>query len=140
LNGLKKGGKVLVNTSLSDEQLAKDLPENFKQILKQTGAKLYAIPAFKVAGEAGLGNRINVIMQACFFKICNIIEYKTVEEAMKKSAIKAYGKKGEKILNANMAAIDAATHDLREVNTDLVVKTKSQPFTSNKKMNEYYKN
>jgi pyruvate-ferredoxin/flavodoxin oxidoreductase len=140
LNGLKKNGKVLLNTSLSDEQLAKDLPENFKKILKATNATVYAIPAFKVAGEAGLGNRINVIMQACFFKITNIIPYDVAEKEMKTFATKAYSKKGEKILAANMKAIEAATTDLREVNRRLLLSTKTTSFTKQKNLPQNIKN
>lgn len=140
LAGLKKGGKVLLNTSMSEEQLAKDLPENFKDHLKQTKAQLFVIPAFDVAHRAGLGNRINVIMQACFFKIASIIPYEQAEASMKTFATKAYGKKGEAILNANMKAIESATTDLKEINTKKIIRTQSQPLVSNLKMSEYYKN
>jgi pyruvate-ferredoxin/flavodoxin oxidoreductase len=140
LDGIKKNGKVLLNTSMSEEQLAKDLPENFKEHLKKSKAQLYIIPAFDVARNAGLGNRINVIMQACFFKIANIIPYDVAEKSMKDFATKAYGKKGEAILTANMRAIEAATTDLKEVNTKKIIRTKSQSLITNLKMSEYYKN
>jgi pyruvate-ferredoxin/flavodoxin oxidoreductase len=140
LNGLKKGGCVLLNTSLSDEQLARDLPQIFKKHLADSQAKMFVIPAFNVAKAAGLGNRINVIMQACFFKISNIIPYAKAEEEMKKFATKAYGKKGEKILAANMKAIDAATTDLREIDINKVINTKTESFTQSHRMSDYFKN
>jgi pyruvate-ferredoxin/flavodoxin oxidoreductase len=140
LKGLKKGGNVLLNTSLTDEQLARDLPESFKKTIKETGAKLYVVPAFDVAKAASLGNRINVIMQACFFKIANIIPYEKAEHEMKAFATKAYGKKGEKILAANMRAIDAATTDLRQINVELLLETKTESFTKTKKMSKYFEN
>jgi pyruvate-ferredoxin/flavodoxin oxidoreductase len=140
LAGLKTGGKVLLNTSMSEEQLAKDLPVNFKHHLKKTKAQLFIIPAFDVARRAGLGNRINVIMQACFFKIANIIAYEKAEDSMKAFATKAYGKKGEEVLKANMKAIESATTDLKEVNTKKIIRGKSQPLVTNLKMSEYYKN
>jgi pyruvate-ferredoxin/flavodoxin oxidoreductase len=140
LKGLKKGGNVLLNTSLSNEQLARDLPESFKKTIKETGAQVYVVPAFDVANAAGLGNRINVIMQACFFKIANIVPYEKAEQEMKAFATKAYGKKGEKILSANMRAIDAATTDLRKVDTSLLLNTKTESFTQSRKMSEYFKN
>ena len=114
LAGLKKNGTVLLNTSLSVEELAKDLPENFKKHLKDTGSKLYIIPAMKVAQAAGLKNRINTIMQSCFFKITGIIDYSIAEKEMKDFAIKSYSKKGDAIVQSNMKAIDAATHELIE--------------------------
>jgi pyruvate-ferredoxin/flavodoxin oxidoreductase len=140
LKGLKKNGNVLLNTSLSNEQLAKDLPETFKKHLKEADAKLFAIPAFDVAANAGLGNRINVIMQACFFKIANIIPYTKAEEEMKLFATKAYSKKGEKVLAANMKAIDAATTDLRELDVKKIVNTKTESLTASRKMSTYFKN
>ncbi|GHU32889.1 hypothetical protein FACS1894166_07150 [Bacilli bacterium] len=140
LKGLKKNGNVLLNTSLSDEQLAKDLPEIFKKHLKEANAKLFVIPAFDVALKAGLGNRINVIMQACFFKIANIIPYAKAEEEMKMFATKSYAKKGEKVLAANMRAIEAATTDLRELNVTNIINTKTESFTANRPMSDYFKN
>jgi pyruvate-ferredoxin/flavodoxin oxidoreductase len=139
LEGIKQGGCVLLNTSLTDDQLARDLPEAFKQHLKETNAKMFVIPAFDVAKNVGLGNRINVIMQACFFKISGIIPYAKAEEEMKKFATKAYGKKGEKILTANLKAIDAATNDLREVDVQKIISTKTESFTQSHKMSEYFK-
>jgi pyruvate-ferredoxin/flavodoxin oxidoreductase len=140
LDGLKSGGCVLLNTSLTDEQLARDLPETFKKHLAESKAKMFVIPAFDVAKAAGLGNRINVIMQACFFKISNIIPYAKAEEEMKKFATKAYGKKGEKILAANMKAIDSATTDLREVDVNKIISTKTESFTQTRQMSNYFKN
>jgi pyruvate-ferredoxin/flavodoxin oxidoreductase len=140
LDGLKQGGCVLLNTSLSNEQLGRDLPKEFKNKLKKANAKLYVIPAFDVAKAANLGTRINVIMQACFFKITNIIPYELAEKEMKDFATKSYAKKGPAILEANMKAIDAATTDLREVDIDSLIKIKSVPFTKNVNVSDYYKN
>jgi pyruvate-ferredoxin/flavodoxin oxidoreductase len=140
LAGLKKGGYVLLNTSLTDEQLARDLSDEFKKHLKNAHPRMFVIPAFDVARTAGLGNRINVIMQACFFKITNIIPYQLAEAEMKEFATKAYGKKGEKILAANMKAIESATTDLREVDIKKIINAKTESFTKTRKYNEYFKN
>jgi pyruvate-ferredoxin/flavodoxin oxidoreductase len=140
LDGLKNGGNVLLNTSLTEEQLGRDLPETFKKHLKDANANLYIIPAFDVAKAAGLGNRINVIMQACFFKIANIIPYEQAEKSMKDFATKAYGKKGEKILSANMKAIESATTDLKKLDVNKIINTKTESFTTNIKGTPYFKN
>lgn len=138
LAGLKKNGTVLLNTSLSKEELAKDLPENFKKHLKDTGSKLYIIPAMKVAQAAGLKNRINTIMQSCFFKITGIIDYKIAEKEMKDFAIKSYSKKGEAIVQSNMKAIDAATNDLIEVNVDKIINTPTVKKETDKITSKYF--
>ncbi|MCF0227608.1 MAG: 2-oxoacid:acceptor oxidoreductase family protein, partial [Malacoplasma sp.] len=92
LKTLKPNGKVLLNTNLTQEQLGRDLPENFKKHLKECKAELYVVPADRIAREIGLRNRTNTIMQACFFKIANIIPFELAQQQMKDFAIKAYGK------------------------------------------------
>lgn len=140
LDGLKTNGKVLLNTSLTDEQLGRDLPKEFKKRLKRAKAKLYVCPAFDVAKAAGLKNRINVVMQACFFKIADIIPYEQAAKSMKDFASKAYASKGEEILNANMKAIDNAIHDLREIDINQLVKITTKTFTVNHEGTKYYNN
>ena len=117
LEGLKPNGCVLLNSVWPADQISAHLPKAFKEKIRNLNAKLYTIDAYKVAGDAGLGNRINVIMQSCFFKITNIIDYATCEKQMKDSVIKLYSRKGDAVVQANMKAIDAATNDLHEVDT-----------------------
>ena len=42
-----------------------------------------------------MGNRINTIMQAAFFKLAEVIPYEQADEYMKAYAKKTYGKKGD---------------------------------------------
>ena len=139
LKGLKQNGSVLINSPYSAEEIGHHLPKSFKDTLVEKQAKVYVIDANKVAFDAGLGNKINVIMQSCFFKITNIIPYEQAEKSMKDSAIKAYGKKGEKVIEANMKAIDAAVSDLREVNVAKMASQKTVDIFKEKKMSDYYK-
>jgi len=138
LKDIKPNGKVLINTSLSLEQLARDLPENFKKQIKAKKLELYTIPANKVATAAGLGNRINTIMQACFFKITNIIDFDKAINEMKTFATKAYAKKGEAIIKANINGIDMATQELAKVDTKVIVNTKSDSFVPKYVDNDFY--
>lgn len=138
LEGLCDHGTVLLNSIYDKDEVAKYLPTEFKRKLIQTKSKLYVIDAYKVAANAGLGNRINVIMQSCFFKIANIIDYKVVEKAMKDSAIKLYSRKGDAVVAANMAAIDAATKYLQEVDMNVLAKTKTITHKSLKKTSQFY--
>ena len=66
----------------------------------------YIINATKIAEEIGLGNRTNTIMQSAFFKIANVIPFEDAMSQMKKAIIKTFGRKGEEIVNMNIAAID----------------------------------
>jgi len=135
---LKKNGTVLLNTSLTAEELASDLPENFKQHLKETNARLFIIPAMKVAKAAGMKNRINTIMQSCFFKISGIIDYAVAEKMMKDFVVKSYSKKGDAVVASNMKAIDAATNDLIEVDTNKIINTPTIVKKDDRQTSKYY--
>ena len=115
---LKQGGKFLLNSSWNTvEELGKHLPASMKRLLAQKNAKVYNIDAIKIAGEIGLGNRINAIMQAAFFYINSdgLMPYAQAEDYMKQAVKKSYGKKGDAVVNMNYAAIDKATEELHEI-------------------------
>ncbi|MBA7641098.1 Pyruvate-flavodoxin oxidoreductase [subsurface metagenome] len=75
----------------------------------------YVIDAYKIAKEVGLGARINTIMQVCFFYLSKVILIEEATKAIKRFIKKTYGKKGEKIVNTNFAAVDNALSNLHEV-------------------------
>ena len=77
--------------------------------------RLYVIDAVKVAREVGLGNRINTIMQTCFFAISGVLPRQEAIEKIKDSIRKTYGKRGEPVVRQNFAAVDAALDHLHEV-------------------------
>ncbi len=115
VSALKQGGIFLLNCPWTAEELDCQLPKEVKQTLAKKKAKFYIIDAVKIAGEVGMGGRINTIMQAAFFKIANVIPYADAERYMKEAVVKSYGKRGEKIINMNFAAIDNAIAGLHEV-------------------------
>jgi pyruvate-ferredoxin/flavodoxin oxidoreductase len=115
------------------------LPKAFKEKIKKLNAKLYIIDAYKVATNAGLGNRINVIMQSCFFKITNIIPYEICEKQMKDSVVKLYSRKGDAVVTANMKAIDAATSDLYEIDINKLDLTINASPIDESHMSDFYK-
>ena len=133
---LKKGGTFLLNAPFDKETLLKVLPDNFINTLKAKGAKLYAINANEVSKNAGLGQRINVVMQSCFFKLTNIIEYSEVENMLIEAAKKTYKRKGEEIVNANVRAIKDSTAHMYEINLD-ELKTGNET-AENKITDKYY--
>ncbi|MGI6707299.1 MAG: pyruvate:ferredoxin (flavodoxin) oxidoreductase [Clostridia bacterium] len=115
LDGIKEGGTFLLNSSWTAEEMDEKLPASMKRTIAQKNLKFYNIDAVKIASEVGLGGRINMVMQAAFFKIANVIP---VEDAFKyiKDAIKeTYGHKGDKIVNMNFAAVDRASEALEEI-------------------------
>ena len=73
LKGLKKGGTFVLNCPWAESELEEHLPASIKRYLAQNQIKFYIIDAISIASKIGLGNRINMIMQAAFFKLANII-------------------------------------------------------------------
>ncbi|HEY8423374.1 MAG TPA: pyruvate:ferredoxin (flavodoxin) oxidoreductase, partial [Clostridia bacterium] len=115
VSDLKEGGVFLLNSHWDLEALERELPASLKNQIAQKKIRFYNIDARKIAEATGLKNRINVIMQAAFFKLANIIPYEDAEKYMKEAALKSYGKKGEHIVKANWDAIDMAVSNLVEV-------------------------
>lgn len=118
LGHLKQGGTVLLNTVLSESELNEKLPIFFKQDLIKKQAKLYIIDAQKIATELGLGNKINIIMQSCFFKTSGVINFEVAKEKMIDAVRKTYGRKGEKVVLANEKAVLSAD-EIKQVNLSI---------------------
>jgi len=129
LNGLKKGGTFLLNSTWSPEETKNRLPDQMKKYLAQNGNKFFIINATKIADELGLGFRTNTIMQSAFFKLTNVIPYEDAVRQMKGAILKTYGSKGERIVNMNYAAVDMGGKELVEIEIpphwkDVVVNSK----------------
>ena len=103
---LKKGGTFLLNTTFSAEEIVSHLPNRMKKQLAEKNAKFFVINAIDLAREIGLGGRTNMIMQSAFFKLAAIIPETEAVEYLKDSITKAYGKKGEKVVNMNYQAVE----------------------------------
>ena len=112
---LKAGGIFLLNCSWNKEQLEKKLPVSVKRFLAQKKIKFYTIDAVKIAKEIGLGSRTNIILQAAFFKLTEIIPLNQAVTYMKQAVEKSYGKKGEEVVRMNVAAIDCGMKGIVEV-------------------------
>lgn len=106
LRGIKEHGTFLMNSPWDAETTKANLPDFIKEILAKKNISFYTIDASKIAHEIGLGNRTNTILQSAFFKIAKIIPYDEAIDQMKKFIVKSYGKKGEKVIKMNYAAVD----------------------------------
>ncbi len=115
VSSLKDGGVFLLNSQWSAAEMDKQLPARMKQLLAQKHARFFNINAIDLALKVGMGNRINTIMQAAFFKLAEVIPYEQADEYMKAYAKKTYGKKGDAIVKKNWDAIDIAISGLEEV-------------------------
>ncbi len=104
--GLKKGGVFLLNTMWDLDELERRIPASIKRYIAENDISFYTINAIKIAQEIGLGGRINMIMQAAFFKLANIIPVEDAVKYLKEAVVTSYGKKGENIVRMNHDAID----------------------------------
>jgi len=111
----RPGGTFLLTSSHGPDEVWDTLPQEVQKQIIEKKLKFYVIDAISLAQEIGLGPRINVIMQTAFFKISNVISQDTAVEAVKDAVKKTYGKKGEKIVTMNNAAVDGALERIYEV-------------------------
>ena len=111
----KPGAVFLLNTQAGPEEVWETLPLPTQQAILDKGLRLFVIDAYKVAGETGMGVRINTIMQTCFFAISGVLPREEAIAQIKKAIEKTYGKRGEEVVRKNYAAVDgtlAGLHDL----------------------------
>ena len=111
----KPGGTFLLNCIWDAEQLEQHLPASVKKYIAQNKIRFYIINAVKIGKEIGLGSRTNAILQSAFFKLANVIPFDEVSDYMKQAIKKSYGKKGEKIVDMNCAAVDCGCRQLVEI-------------------------
>ena len=112
---IKPGGIFLLNCSWDEAALEQHLPAKMKRYIAKNDIKFYTIDATHIAKELGLGGRVNTILQAAFFKLSKIIPADRAVELMKEAATKSYGKKGEKIVAMNHAAIERGVAGAKKV-------------------------
>jgi len=115
LSAVRKGATFLLTSMHGKDEVWNTLPQEVQKQIIEKKLKFYVIDAISLAQELGLGPRINVIMQTAFFKISNIIPLDTAVKAIKDAIKDTYGKKGQKIVEMNYAAVDGALERVYEV-------------------------
>jgi len=126
LEGVRDGSIFLLNSPWKKEEVFEHLTEDMQKTIIEKKIKVYNIDAFKIAQEVGLKNRINTIMQVCFFKISGVLPEEQAIDLIKKAIYKTYHKKGEDVVKMNLAAVDRALAALEEVPVPQKI-TKSAP-------------
>ena len=115
LANAEDGAVFLLNSPFPLEETWERIPAKVQQQMLDKKIQLYVIDAYKVADEAGLGGRINTIMQTCFFAISGVLPRDEAIAAIKHAIQKSYGSKGEKVVQMNYAAVDHALAHLHRV-------------------------
>jgi len=118
------GAVFLINAPFGAEEVWDHLPVEAQREVINRKLKLYTIDAVKVAKNAGMGGRINTIMQTCFFAISGILPKDEAIAKIKKAIEKTYGRRGQDVVQKNYAAVDAALANLFEVKVPAQVTAK----------------
>ena len=115
LRSAAPGAVFLLNSLYGPDEVWNRLPRTVQRQIIEKNLRFFVIDGYKVARDAGMGDRINTIMQTCFFAISGILPREQAIAAIKDAIKKTYGKRGEAVIQKNYAAVDAALAHLREV-------------------------
>lgn len=129
LSAAKEGAIFLLTTAHPKEAVWDTLPAEVQEQLIAKKMRFYIIDAISIAEGIGLGSRINMIMQTAFFVISGILPKEEAVQAIKAKIEMTYGKKGEKVVKMNYAAVDRALEGIVEVPVPMKVSStkKMQP-------------
>ena len=115
------GGTFLLNAPFPTEEVWDRVPLETQEWIIKLGLKVYAINAYEVAKETGMGGRINTIMQTCFFYLSRIVPPEEAIAAIKSAIKKTYGKRGDKVVEMNNNAVDQAIANLHQIEVPAAV-------------------
>jgi pyruvate-ferredoxin/flavodoxin oxidoreductase len=111
----RPGGTVLLNTPHPPEILWDTLPVEAQRHIIEKGLAVWAVDAARIAQDAGLGNRINTVLQTCFFHLTEFLPSEDAVAAIKGYIQKSYGRRGQAVVQRNEKAVDGAIAALFEV-------------------------
>ena len=115
LEAAEVNATFLLNSPFGPNEVWNCLPRSVQRGIIDKNLKFYVIDAYKVAREAGMGNRINTIMQTCFFAISGVLPREQAIAAIKQAIRETYGKRGEAVVEKNNAAVDRTLAELHQV-------------------------
>jgi len=115
LKTAEPGATFLLNSIYGADEVWDHLPRTTQEHIINKKLKFFIIDGYKVAHDAGMGTRINTVMQTCFFAISGILPRDEAIDAIKKAIEKSYGRRGPAIVQMNFTAVDNALDNLYEV-------------------------
>ena len=115
------GATLLLNSPHSTDEVWEHIPVEVQQQIIDKRLRLFVVDATQVAIEAGLGRRVNTVLQTCFFALSDVLPIDRAIEEIKASIAKTYGKRGEVVLERNYRAVDTALAALHEVTVPAAV-------------------
>ena len=118
IDKIKNNGIVILNTSLTEEELSYSLPNKVKYLLAKKKIKLYITDAYSLVNKLGLKNKINTSIEVSIFELLNMLPMRKVTSIMKENNIKRFSAKGNDIVKINNKVVDASQNILKEVKID----------------------
>jgi pyruvate-ferredoxin/flavodoxin oxidoreductase len=115
LDAAEEGATFLLNAPYGPDAIWGHLPRSVQQAIIAKKLRFYVIDAVAVAEKAGLGGRINTVMQTCFFAISGVLPKDEAIAAIKDAIRHSFGKRGEAVVQKNFAAVDSSLAGLHEV-------------------------
>lgn len=148
VNEIKPGGSFLLNCSWNENEIEKLLPNKIKKYIAQNNINFYTVNATDISRNIGLGGRINIVLQAAFFKISKIIDEEKALSLIKDAVTKTYSKKGEQIVKLNHIAAEKGMKSIKKINVHESWKNISENdnsnanenFPENKNLQDFMKN
>jgi len=128
LSAAENGATFLLNSSFDADEVWEHLPQPVQKQIIEKKLKFYVIDAIKVAHAAGMGGRINTVMQTCFFAISGVLPRDQAIAHIKHAIEKTYGKRGADIVQKNFAAVDQTIENLFEVETKSKTVSRNAPM------------
>ena len=114
---LKQNGTLIINTKYDDQTLNEIMSQKMKVDINLKNISVYLIDANKIANEFGLKGKINTIMQTALFKITKLLPYDVALKNIKSTIEKTYSKKGIKVVQANLKAVDKTEENIIRINS-----------------------
>jgi len=132
LEGIKKGGKFLLNCIWNEDELEQHLPASLKRSIANNEVEFYMINATGIAKEIGLEGHINMIMLSAFFKLTKIIPVEMASKYLKEEVEKLYGHKGQDVVDKNCLAIEKGIDSIKRIDVPESWKTAEDTLMNKK--------
>src|SRR5262249_17467968 len=128
------GATFLLNAPFAPDQVWDQLPREMQEQIVERKIRFFAIDAYDLAKRAGMGTRINTIMQTCFFAISGCLPRDEAIKHIKKSIEKSYGKRGPDVVRRNWEVVDQSLAHLHEIQVPAAVSARRSrpPLVSEK--------
>jgi pyruvate-ferredoxin/flavodoxin oxidoreductase len=125
-----EGATFLLNSRYGQDEVWEHLPPTVQEQIVRKRLRLYVVDAGRVAREAGLGARVNTVLQPCFFALAEVLPREEAIAAIKEAIRATYGKRGQLVVERNFAAVDLALSAMHEVDVPASVEQQPAPATN----------